>query len=136
MAVPITKDVEAKNERGAILTGNCPRCHTPCMEGSPPSKDAQPIRRSTFKRGGVCVACALTHWIKNTPALMYAIGMMEKRGHSLKEAFALPHVRAQCGRILETGGSDATLSEIDFDWMVSKWELPFDGASSAEPRNE
>lgn len=95
----------------------CDRCHVRLQIGPKGNADARPLRRSQVPEG-VCINCATTLFLKTTePA-----GMLLEQGGP--EMLRMEHIREQFGRILQAGNADAKLDEIDWDVVISNWDLP------------
>jgi hypothetical protein len=97
------------------VTTSCQRCGFGPLVGGEGRPDALLLRRA---HEGVCVSCAITQFIKSTPAMMMGI---ERNGvEMLRDGRFGP----SWARLMATGKSDATAAEIDWNRVVDNWDLP------------
>ena len=93
---------------------NCERCGRECQGGV--GNPAARLLRKAQK--GLCANCAVTAFLTDTEPIA---GIL-KRGNILM--LLNPMVQEQFGNILISGNSDASLRDVNWDVVVSQWDLP------------
>jgi len=96
---------------------NCQRCGAKCQVQSLPESNAKMLKRSQSK--GLCVNCAVHDWLRNT----YPVNML--LAQSGPKGLRFSHVQQQFANIMKVGGSDAEFGEINWDAIITNWDLPF-----------
>lgn len=95
----------------------CQRCGKEC-QGGIGNPEARLLKRSTK---GYCADCALTVFLKKETPFEYSI---QNNGI---EILRDKNVRLQIAKLLIVGKSDASISEIDMERVITNWNLPDKG---------
>jgi hypothetical protein len=97
----------------------CERCGLLCKLSPKPGSEARLVKRASRTKGGLCVNCSATSFIKSVETLNYGI---ENKGPEmlLNEA-----VQAQFSNVMLAGKADAHPSELNWEAVVKNWDLPF-----------
>jgi hypothetical protein len=96
------------------VTATCKRCGFGPLQAADGNPDARLLRHA---REGLCASCAITQVIKATPMVLG----IERNG---VEILRDPRVQAQFARLLDVGRADASPDEIDWERVITNWELP------------
>ena len=99
-------------------TINCERCKARCKVDVPRSSNAKMLRRSKEPKG-LCVNCAVHDWLRNT----YPVNMIFTT--LSPDALRLEHIQQQFTEIMRLGFADAEPDEIDWEAIITNWDLPF-----------
>lgn len=106
----------------------CNRCDMPLKVDAKPGSKAKLLRRAKTA-DGYCVHCAMHDWLRNT----YPINL--QLAESGPRILLYPHVRDVFAGIMRAGNSDATLDEINWNYIVECWDLPFPEPVKPSPLN-
>jgi len=94
----------------------CIRCGKPCRPGESANPKGQPFRRA---RKGLCANCITTHFLLIIEPIRLGL---EKNGLDiLKDT----RFQTQFDGLLEAGGSDLKIEEIDWGTVIDQWDLPW-----------
>lgn len=96
---------------------HCERCEAPCKVAGPGNPDAKMLRRSKSK--GLCVNCAVHDWLRNTYPVNLIFTTLSP------DALRLEHIQQQFTGIMRVAGADAQPDEIDWEAIITNWDLPF-----------
>ena len=94
----------------------CARCGFPCRPSSPVHPDARLLQRA---QDGVCPSCATTQFLMSIETVMYGI---EKNGVGM---LLRQDVQKQFASVMQAGNADVSPEEIDWQWVIAQWDLPF-----------
>lgn len=97
----------------SLFDATCRRCGKKCLgrDGNP---KAIILRRA---RQGECLECAVVLILKGLSKMHVGTLIPDPN------AMLLPHVQQQFGAVLRAGISDAQLDEIDWERVVSMWDI-------------
>jgi hypothetical protein len=99
-----------------MSTTHCRRCGDVCQSQPKSTSNARPFRRA---QKGNCAACAVCSFFQDVDT---GLGFALPANFD-PEGLRLPHIQAQFARILELGGSELKMSEIDWDAVIRKWRI-------------
>jgi hypothetical protein len=105
----------------------CKRCGKLCKVEPLPESNAKMLRRS--QNIGLCVNCAVHDWLRNT----YPINII--LAESGPKGLELPHIQQQFASIMKIAGADAQFDEIDWNAIISNWNLSFPTKVKARAEN-
>lgn len=102
----------------SLLNTHCVRCGKPCRPGENKNPHARPFKRA---RKGLCENCAVTQFLKCRELEPLTLGLLRNGIEILKE----PVIQNQFSKILEAGGSELQIEQINWDAVIEKWQMPF-----------
>jgi hypothetical protein len=111
---------------------NCQRCGAKCKVEPLPGSKAKMLKRSEQPKG-LCINCAVHDVLRN----LYPANLLLAR--SGPKGLELPHVQRQFEAILKCTGTDAEPGEINWQMVITNWDLPFPHKikrTSVNPMNE
>lgn len=97
---------------------NCERCEARYRVDTPRSSKAKMLRRSKEPKG-LCVNCAVHDWLRNTYPVNLIFTTLSP------DALRLEHIQQQFTEIMRAGFADAKPDEIDWEAIITNWDLPF-----------
>jgi len=105
----------------------CKRCGLPCRLSGQPGEKAKMLR---FAQGpGLCVNCAVHDWLRNTYPVNLIFTTLSP------DALRLEHIQQQFAGIMRAGFADASPDEIDWEAIITNWDLPFKNKVKGTPMN-
>ena len=102
----------------SLLQSLCVRCGKPCLPGENENPEARPFRRA---KQGLCGNCAVTQFFLCSELEPLRNGILRNGIDVLR----VPAIQEQFREILMVGKSELLSDEIDWDTVISNWELPF-----------
>ena len=96
----------------------CVRCKRPCEPGDSQNPEARPFKRA---EKGLCPNCAVTQFLLCRDLEPLRIGLLRNGIEVLRK----PAIQRQFSNILKVGRSDLQADEINWDTVISQWELPW-----------
>ena len=96
----------------------CLRCGRPCKIAATAHSHARMLKRSTTAKA-LCINCAVHNHLRH----LYPANLILAR--SGPQGLLLPHIQQQFFKICQLAGTDAEFEEIDWQDIVTNWELPF-----------
>lgn len=97
---------------------HCERCEAPCRIAGPANPDAKMLWRSKEPKG-FCVNCAVHDWLRNTYPVNLIFTTLSP------DALRLEHIQQQFTGIMQVALADAQPDEIDWEAIITNWDLPF-----------
>jgi len=105
----------------------CERCGAKCKVAPKPGSAAKMLKRGSQE--GLCVNCAVHDWLRNT----YPVNLI--LAGSSPESLRFEHIQQQFTGIMQAAGADANPDEINWDLIISNWDLPFKNKVKATAMN-
>jgi len=96
----------------------CVRCGKPCQPGENKNPAARPFRKA---KKGLCGDCAVTRFLLCDELEPLRIGLLRNGIEVLKN----PAIQKQFASILKVGESELPFNEINWDTVISQWDLPW-----------
>jgi len=95
---------------------HCERCEARCKVAGPGNPDARMLRWSSK---GLCINCAVHDWLRNTYPINLIFTTLSP------DALRLEHIQQQFTGIMRVALADAKPDEIDWEAIITNWDLPF-----------
>lgn len=99
---------------------NCQRCGAKCSVNPKPGSQAKLLKHSKEAKG-LCVNCAVHDWLRNT----YPVNQILAGMRNPAEVLRFEHIQQQFTGIMRVGFADANPDEIDWEAIITNWDLPF-----------
>ena len=96
---------------------NCRRCGR-AARGRVGNPEARPFRRALE---GECTECSIVVFLQKMSNMH--VGGLLPPGATWAKALRLPHIQKQIGALLRVGMSEMTLKDIDWDRVISLWDI-------------
>ena len=107
---------------------NCLRCDVKCKVDPKPDSKARMLKRGSQAKG-LCVNCAVHDWLRNTYPVNLIFTTLSP------ESLRLEHIQQQFTGIMQAGGADAKPDEINWEAIITNWDLPFKNKVKATGMN-
>jgi len=96
----------------------CVRCGQPCTPGESTNPEARPFRKA---QEGLCQNCVVTQFLLCDDLEAVRRGIERNGIEILKN----PNIQAQFAQILKVGRSELQADTINWDTVISQWDMPF-----------
>ena len=107
---------QARTDIGPGQVTSCDRCGAPCVVSGRSGNPEATFLRLAGHPHGYCVNCGVAE-------LMWVTGLREQ--HPDPAVLRFQPVQAQFAKVMASGMTDASPSEIDWEAVIRRWDLPF-----------
>lgn len=99
---------------------NCIRCGRQCRPGQSQNPQARPFKRA---QQGLCADCVVTEFLLSDDVEALREGILRNGIEVLRN----PNIQKVFSGMLLVGKSDLQSDEINWDRVITNWDLPFPG---------
>jgi len=101
-----------------LFSIECERCGAKCKVNPKPGSNAKMLKRGSQAKG-FCINCAVHDWLRNTYPANLLLATLSP------DVFRLEHIQQQFIGIMRAGNADANPDEINWEAVITNWDLPF-----------